>query len=86
MYGTYNKVAEKGRIEKQQLAFCAVVQLVENTDIFFVGVIRDEVELVLLPETWNELPFLGYSYPECEMDWETHVWWHYVQEHKENET
>ena len=85
VYGIYNKVAEKSRIEKHQLDFWAVVQRAESDDICFVGVIRDEEKLMLLPDTWNDLPFLGYGYPECEKDWETHVWWQYVQEHKANE-
>jgi hypothetical protein len=86
VYGKYHKVVEKSRIEKHQLDFWAVVQRFENDDIYFIGVIRDEVELTLLPDTWNDLPFLGYSYPECEMDWETHVWWQYEQEHKAKES
>ncbi len=36
----------------------------------FIGVIREGVELMMLPETWDGLPFLGYSYPDCETDWE----------------
>jgi hypothetical protein len=67
-----------GRVQKLD-------QRVENND-FFVGVIRDEVKLMLLPDAWNDLPFLGYNFPECEMDWETHAWWQYEQEHKTKES
>src|SRR5438445_793044 len=73
VYGLYNREAGQARIEKiekQYVAFWAVVKRFEYTGIFFVGVIREGVELMMMPETSGGLPFLGYGYPDCEIDWE----------------
>jgi hypothetical protein len=88
VYGLSNRQVEQERIEKiekQRLAFWAVVQRFEYEGIFFVGVIRKAVELMMLPETWNGLPFLGYGYPECEVDWEYEAERKYEQQQKAKE-
>ena|SRR2546421_3826906 len=73
VYGLSNRQTGQERIqkiEKRDIAFWAVAQRFEYSGIFFVGVIREGVELMMLPETSDGLPFLGYSYPDCEIDWE----------------
>ena len=85
VYGLSNRQVEQERIEKQHLAFWAVVQRFEYEGIFFVGVIREAVELMMLPETWHGLPFLGYGYPDCEVDWEYEAERKYEQQQKAKE-
>jgi hypothetical protein len=89
MYGFYNRqTGQEGieKIEKRHLAFWAVAQRFEYEGIFFVGVIREGVELMMLPETSNGLPFLGYSYPDCEIDWEYEAERKYEQVQKAKES
>src|SRR5437588_6295019 len=70
VYGLCNEETGLKRIEKQDIAFWAVAKHFAYESIFFTGVVREGVELMMLPETWSGMPFLGYGYPDCEIDWE----------------
>src|SRR5712692_11710141 len=70
VYGLYNGETGQKSIEKQYITFWAVAKHFAYDSIFFAGVIREGVELMMLPETWSGMPFLGYGYPDCEIEWE----------------
>ena len=90
VYGLSNRQTGQERIqkiEKRDIAFWAVAQRFEYSGIFFVGVIREGVELMMLPETWSSgMPFLGYGYPDCEIDWEQEAERVYAQIQKDKES
>ena len=86
IYGLYNRETGQARIMKRHIAFWAVAKRFEYEGIFFIGVIREGLELMMLPETSDGLPFLGYSYPDCEINWEYEAEWKYKQIQKAKES